>query len=143
MGASVVVYWPGITEEQLDSQPAFDNDDKAWGNWMAEREDDGAVLTAIRRLGAEAILTVKTDGWEDEDVTWVTPQQLRYAALTLKSAVLAGSPEAEVILGSYERTANRIGPVANEFVRDLENIASMAEWAERERAHKITLEVNW
>ena len=49
MGASVVVYWPGITEEQLDSQPAFDNDDKAWGNWMAEREDDGAVLTAIRR----------------------------------------------------------------------------------------------
>ena len=143
MGASVVVYWPGITEEQLDSQPAFDNDDKAWGNWMAEREDDGAVLTAIRRLGAEAILTVKTDGWEDEDVTWVTPQQLRYAALTLKSAVLAGSPEAEVILGSYERNANRIGPVANEFVRDLENIASMAEWAERERAHKITLEVNW
>jgi hypothetical protein len=143
MGASVVVYWPGITEEQLDSQPAFDNDDKAWGNWMAEREDDGAVLTSIRRLGAEAILTVKTDGWEDEDVTWVTPQQLRYAALTLKSAVLAGSPEAEVILGSYERNANRIGPVANEFVRDLENIASMAEWAERERAHKITLEVNW
>ena len=143
MGASVVVYWPGITEEQLDSQPAFDNDDKAWGNWMAEREDDGAVLTAIRRLGAEAILTVKTDGWEDEDVTWVTPQQLRYAALTLKNAVLAGSPEAEVILGSYERNANRIGPVANEFVRDLENIASMAEWAERERAHKITLEVNW
>ena len=86
---------------------------------------------------------MKTDGWEDEDVTWVTPQQLRYAALTLKNAVLAGSPEAEVILGSYERNANRIGPVANEFVRDLENIASMAEWAERERAHKITLEVNW
>ena len=39
MGASIVAYWPGITEEQIDTQPGFTNDDRAWGNWMAEREE--------------------------------------------------------------------------------------------------------
>ena len=28
MGASVVAYWPGITDEQLESQPGTYNDDK-------------------------------------------------------------------------------------------------------------------
>ncbi len=46
MGASVIAYWPGITEEQFESQPGFDNDDRAWGNWMAEREDEPAVHDA-------------------------------------------------------------------------------------------------
>ena len=42
--------WPGITEEQLESQPGFEHDDRAWGNWMAEREDEPAVHDAIRKL---------------------------------------------------------------------------------------------
>ena len=75
MGASVIAYWPGIKEEQIDSQPGFYNDDKAWGDWMAEREDEPEVLNAIRRLGAEAILTHTTEGMEDEDVEWVSPKQ--------------------------------------------------------------------
>lgn len=73
MGASVLAYWPGITAEQLETQPGFFNDDKAWGNWMAEREEDPAVSAAIRKLNAEAILTLKTDGWEDDDASWVSP----------------------------------------------------------------------
>ena len=84
MGASVVVYWPGMTEEQLESQPGFNNDDRAWGNWMAERDEKPAVADAIRKLNAEAILTLKTDGWDDDDVTWVSPQQLREAAMKLR-----------------------------------------------------------
>jgi len=55
MGASVVAYWPGITEEQLESQPGFYNDDEAWGNWIAEREGNLVVSDAIRKL--IAILT--------------------------------------------------------------------------------------
>ena len=51
MGASVSAYWPGIeeelTEEQLDSQPGFFNDSKAWGNWMAEREYEPRAMDLL------------------------------------------------------------------------------------------------
>jgi hypothetical protein len=143
MGAAVIAYWPGITEQQLDAQPGFFNDDRAWGNWMAEREDDSLVLTAIRKLKAEAVLTVKTDGWEDDDVTWVSPQQLREAVTRLREAIQSGTSEARTILASYERNANRVDPVADEFLRDLEDIDALTRWAEAEGASRMTLEVNW
>ncbi len=143
MGASVIVYWPGITQEQIDSQPGFFNDDKAWGNWMAEREDNSAVPAALRKLKAEAILTVKTDGWDNDDVTWVTPQQLREAAARLREAIQGGAPEAHIILASYERNANRVEPIAVEFLRDVEDIEALTRWAEAQGATRITLEVNW
>src|SRR5688572_14589355 len=98
MAATVTAYWPGITEEQIDSQPGFYNDDKPWGDWMAVREETPGALDAIRKLGAGAILSLKTDGWDDEDVTWVTPQQMREAAIKLREAVAAGSPETKPIL---------------------------------------------
>jgi len=106
MGASVIAYWPGITEAQLESQPSFYNDSKGWGDWMAERENEPRALEAVRKLKAEAILTFTTDGVEGEDVQWVTPQELRDAAQKLRVAVSAGLPEAEIILGIYERAAN-------------------------------------
>jgi hypothetical protein len=143
MGASVIAYWPGITEQQIDSQPGFFNDDKAWGNWMAEREDDLLVLTAIRKLNAEAILTCKTDGWDDDVVTWVSPQQLRDAVARLREAIQSGTPEARTILASYDRNANRIEPIADEFLRDLQDIDTLSRWAEAQGATRMTLEVNW
>jgi hypothetical protein len=127
----------------MESMPGFFNDDQAWGGWMAERDDDAQVLDAVKRLMAEAIMTVKTDGWDDEDVTWVTPDELRTAAMRLRAAVQAESPEAAVILKSYEINANRIDPVAEEFIRDLDDIIAMAKWAEEQGATKMTLEVNW
>ncbi len=143
MGASVIVYWPGITAEQIDSQPGFSNDDKAWGNWMVERDDGGTVIAAIRKLKAEAILTCKTDGWEDDDVSWVSPQQLRDAVIGLREAIQSGTSEARIILASYERNANRIQPVAEEFLRDLQDIEALTRWAEAQGATRMTLEVNW
>jgi hypothetical protein len=143
MGASVNAYWPGITEEQLDSQPGFWNDDKAWGNWMAERDDDADVQDAIRRLNAQAILTCKTDGWDDEDVTWVSPQELRAAAAKLRDAVRSKAPEAAVILDSYELGANAGSKVEETFMKDLEDIIEIANWAEAQGTKRMTLEVNW
>jgi len=110
---------------------------------MAEREGNLAVYDAIRKLNADAILTVKTDGWDDEDVSWVTPQQLRDAATRLREAVRAGSPETRIILETYERNANPIDPVDKMFIRDLNDIITMANWAEEEDAAVMTLEVNW
>lgn len=143
MGASVMVYWPGITEDQIESQPGFYNDDRAWGNWMAEREDEPEVLNAIKRLGAEAILTFKTDGMEDEDVEWVSPRQLRDAARRLREAVKDQQPEAKAILETYERNANGIDTVAEEFVQDLDDIEAFVNWAEEQGAARMTLAVNW
>ena len=143
MGASVIAYWPGITEDQIDSQPGFYNDDKAWGNWMAERVDEPEVLNAIRRLGAEAILTYKTDGMEDEDVEWVSPGQLRDAARRLRQAIKEKRPEAKVILETYERNANGIDPVEEELIQDLDDVEAIASWAEEQGAARMTLEVNW
>ena len=143
MGASVTAYWPGITTEQFESQPGFYNDDKAWGNWIAEREEAPAVHDAVRKLGAEAILSYKTDGMDDEDVEWVSPRQLRDAATKLREAVLAGSPETRVIIENYERNANRVDPVVEEFIRDLDDIIAIANWGEEEGATRMTLEVNW
>ncbi len=110
---------------------------------MAEREDGPAVLAAIRKLKAEAILTCKTDGWEDDDVSWVSPQQLRDAVIGLREAIQSGTPEARIILASYERNANRIQPVAEEFLRDLQDIEALTRWAEVQGATRMTLEVNW
>ena len=139
----MIVYWPGLTSDQMESMPGFYNDDKAWGDWMAERDEDTEVSQAIKRLGADAILTMKTDGWDDEDVTWVTPDELSAAAARLRDAVRAASPDAAVILKSYEANANRIDPVEEEFIRDLEDIILMARWAQEHGATRITLEVNW
>ena len=143
MGASVIAYWPGMIKEHIDGQPAFFNDDAAWGNWMAEREDDPAVIAAIRALKAEAILTLKTDGWEDDDVSWVSPQQLREAVARLREAVRSGAPEAHTILASYQSNANRIDLIAEEFLRDLQDIEALTRWAEAHGADRMTLEVNW
>jgi hypothetical protein len=143
MGATVIGYWPEMTERQLESQPGFWNDDRAWANWMVEQEQSPALVDAIRKLNAEAILTYKTDGMEDEDVDWVSPRQLRDAAEKLREAVLAGSIEAVIILETYERGANRLEAVREEFIRDLNDIISIANWCEKEGATRLTLEVNW
>jgi hypothetical protein len=143
MGASVIVYWPGMTEAQVDAQPGFRNDDKAWGDWMAEREGDQATLTAICALCAEAILTYKTAGMVDEEVAWVRPAQLRAATTILGHAIRTGRPETGAILASYARRANHSDAVADDFIRDLDDIAATTRWAEAEGAARMTLEVNW
>ena len=143
MGATVIAYWPGITEKQYDSQPGFRQDDRAWGNWMAEREGEPEVLRAIVDLGAAAILTATTDGWDDEDVTWVTPQELLGAARTLHHAVEHRHPAVGRILAVYARNANGLDSLVDEFLTDLADIAAIARWAEGEGANKMTLYVSW
>ena len=75
--------------------------------------------------------------------TWVSPQQLRDAVVRLREAVQSGAPEARTILASYERNANRIESVAEEFMRDLQDTEVLTRWAEAEGATRMTLEVNW
>jgi hypothetical protein len=143
MGASVIAYWPGITEEQIEEQPGFYNDCKAWGNWMAEREQYPDVLQSLKDLEVAPILTFTTDGIDDADVEWVTPEELRNAAKKLREVVESSRPGVDHILETYQRNANDIDPVADEFMRDLEDIEALAQWAEDQGAIKMTLQVNW
>lgn len=143
MGATVMAVWPGITEDQLDSQPDFYNDCKAWGNWMAERFLEPEVNEAIEALKVEAILTHITDGMDESEVNWVKPGELRDAAVRLRKAVEAGHPATKIILKTYARNANNVDPVEREFIQDLNDIVALAEWAEGESAKVMTLEVNW
>jgi hypothetical protein len=110
---------------------------------MAAREELPGAFDAIRGLGAEAILSLKTDGWDDDDVQWVTPQQMREAATRLREAVDARRPETEVILDAYRPGAIGEEPLADEFIRDLDDVIAITQWAEQEGAKKMTLEVNW
>jgi len=110
---------------------------------MAEREATPAVREAIEKLNAEAILTHTTYGMDDEDVSWVSPAQLREAAIRLREAVRAREPETRIILETYERNANGIDPVAEELIQDLMDVEAIAQWAEEEGATRMTLEVNW
>jgi len=143
VGASVTAYWPGITEEQLEEQPGFYNDDKAWGDWMAEREDESDVLQIIRSLGAGAILTYTTDGMDDREVYWVTPAELRAAAQTLRAAIREGRPGTSRILEIYARNANNIDPTSEEFMQDLLDVEAIARWADEKGTARMTLAVNW
>ena len=143
MGASIVAYWPDITDEQLDAQPGFYNDDRAWANLMAEIEKATEVQESLKKLKADALLTFKTDPMEDDEVWFVTPQELRDAATALRDAVIAGVPDTKAVVDCYALGANKIDPVAQELVVDLNDIIEIATWAEGEGAGQITLEVNW
>jgi hypothetical protein len=138
-----MAYWVGITEEQMESQPGFWNDCKAWGDWMAERIEHQDVLHAMKRLGVGALLTFTTAGVADSQIEWVTPSELEHAAVRLRELVLAGHPETGRILETYTYSANRVDPVSQEFAQDLVDIAEIARFAQRERVSQITLEVNW
>jgi hypothetical protein len=81
-----------MTEEQRDSMPGFWNDDQAFGNWIANRTEEPEVLAAVEGLGCAAVLTYTTDGLDDADVAWVTPADLKAAALKLRELVLQISP---------------------------------------------------
>ncbi|MGH9768834.1 MAG: hypothetical protein ACREAB_15490 [Blastocatellia bacterium] len=143
MGATVRAVWPGITEEQLESQPGFYNDCKAWGDWMAERFLEPKVIEAIEALEVEPILTHITAGMAESEVSWVKPTELRDAAVRLREAVEASHHGAKIILKTYALNANNVDPVEQEFTQDLNDIVALAKWAEEEGATVMTLEVNW
>ena len=62
---------------------------------------------------------------------------------TNRKAVRDRWPTLRDYFETYERNANRVDLVAQEFIRDLNDIITMTNWAEKEGATKMTLEVNW
>ncbi len=143
MGASVSGYWPGITEEQRDSLPGFDNDCGPWGHWMAERYDHPDVLRALKDLGLEALLSHITDGMNESEVDWVTPDSLMKAAERLRELVVAQDPRVKRIVDTYSLGAIGADPVHEELAQDLADVQFIARCSKEMGISRMTLEVNW
>jgi len=143
MGASVAGFWPGITQEQYENQPVFWQDCKAWGDWMAERNNHPSIISLHKSLGVEALLSHTTEGMKPSQVDWVSPEQLAAAAKRLRDLVLAGDERVEPMLKVYAEYSADIDPVSQEFAQDLMDVAAIAEFAMACGVSKMTLEVNW
>jgi hypothetical protein len=143
MGASVAGFWQGMTQEQLDSHPCFFNDCQAWGDWMAERCNHPAIVALHKSLGVEALLSQTTDGLEESEIDWVSPQQMASAATRLRRLVLAKDAWVRPLLDVYAKDANHVDPVDQEFAQDLSDVAAIAGFAAQCGIARMTLEVNW
>lgn len=143
MGASILAYWPGIGEDQLESQPGFYNDYGPWASWTVRRQVESKVAQQLKALNLEVLDTFTTEGVDENQVAWASPSVLKEAALRLRELVLAGRPETEVLLRSYEEGAVGAGPVREEFAQDLSDIAALADFAEREGVRLMTLKIDW
>jgi hypothetical protein len=144
MGASVVAYWPGITEDQIEAQTGLYNGPGRWASWTLTRESAPNVLLAMRDLGVDAVCTLTTDGLDDAQVSWVSPEALKAAALRLRDLVLSRAQEVEAIVHSYAAAHNDNQTAASEmFAQDLADVAGMADFAAREGIQCMTLSINW
>jgi hypothetical protein len=143
MGASIFAYWPGITDEQIESQPGFANDDHDWATWMAEGLTEPDVVAVLERMGTLPLATMTTEGVSDEEVYWVTPAELRKAADRLCRLIDEEDAEAAALVERYELTAYPSTDTAGQFQQDLRDIESLAAWAGEQGAEKLTLHVSW
>ncbi|HEY3040072.1 MAG TPA: hypothetical protein VGJ66_15135 [Pyrinomonadaceae bacterium] len=143
MGASILVHWPGATEEEEEGHPGFFNDDKAWAGWLANVMDDDEAIAVLKRLGLTDLLSHTTDGLDPDEIRWTTPDALELAAQVLKCLVEESSPEVQPLLRVYATDANGIDSLPQEFARDLGDVAEIARYARAAGAATVTLGYYW
>ena len=110
---------------------------------MAERYNHPDVLDAMKQLGVGALLSHITDGVPEDEVDWVSPDELMKAAERLQELVLAHDPRVKRIVETYALSANGINPVNEEFAQDLADVRLIARFSKDMGVPKMTLEVNW
>ena len=110
---------------------------------MAERYNHPDVLDTIKRLGVAALLSHITDGVDEDEVDWVSPDKLMKAAEKLRELVLAQDPRVKRIVETYAMSASGINPVHEEFAQDLADVRLIAKFSKEMGVPKMTLEVNW
>lgn len=142
MGASIAVYWPGISNEQFDGEPGF-RQDKVWANWLPAAVNSWRVRREFKKVGVSPLLTFKTEGVDDEHVDWVTPNELESSARKLIAVVKEDPKAVRVALQLYEKHGRPEPPVEVSFVCDIEDIIASADYARTLGQEKLTFEVNW
>ncbi|MFN8536802.1 MAG: hypothetical protein U0232_04930 [Thermomicrobiales bacterium] len=86
------------------------------------------------------MLTTMTDGWDDDDVT-CNPAELRDAARRLAGQCARTAPSRASWRPSVATPS--FVPLAGEFLNNLEEIATLATWAEAHGTERMTLSVSF
>ena len=143
MAGTAIAYWPGITEEQIASQPPFWDDGHAWAEWIAALEAEPDSARTLVELGAGALLSVSTPEYDDDDIDWVTPSALRAAAASLREAIADDRPGSRHLVELYGRHAGGEVPAAEEFRATLMELDDLARYAEGQGMTRMTVQVSW
>jgi len=141
MGASIYVYWPGSTEDEQGSHPGFQNDDKAYADWITAILGDKKLVSLLRDSGFAPLLSVHALDTPDSEVEWTTPADLRTAANKLRDALVAASPSAERLVAIYQGPG--IEPPNMELAQDLADVAALADYATQCGTDRMTLTIGW
>ena len=80
---------------------------------------------------------------KEDEVDWVSPDELIKAAQKLRQLVLAQDPHMKRIVETYALSAHGMNPVHEEFAQDLADVRLIAKFSKEMGIPKMTLEVNW
>ena len=147
MGSSIGVYWPGINESQEMDAPGFQID-KGWADWLA-----GSIMRSwrlrriLKKRGGRALLTHITEGLEEDQVDWASPDELEAAAGKLIEAIRSGARGTDLLVKSYAEEAHfesfeGEGP-EDWLITELEDIQANARFAREQGVDQLTFEMNW
>lgn len=155
MGGSAFLYWPGQGDDGLDSAPWFEqSDSKNWADWIAAVRADADAMRVIGRLKLEALVAYTTEGMQDDEVAWTTPEELERAASQASKLATDRAPDLRPLLKLYAQVAaphddpeeildNMIEDVIEHMSHDLADVEKMARWAQQQRLPKVAMVVNW
>ena len=80
---------------------------------------------------------------KEDEVDWVSLDELIKAAQKLRQLVLAQDPRMKRIVETYALSANGINPVHEEFAQDLADVRLITKFSKEMGVPQMTLEVNW
>ena len=80
---------------------------------------------------------------KEDEVDWVSPDELIKAAQKLRQLVLAQDPRIKRIVDTYALSAHGINPVHEEFAHDLADVRLITKFSKEMGVPQMTLEVNW
>lgn len=142
MSASAAGFFKDLHDLE-DDKPGFSQDCHDWANWMALALCHPEAWRRIQELGLESLFSVFTQGMEEADIEWVTPESILDATLRLSSLIAAEDPRTEAILDSYEAGAADFGHIRERLLIDLHDVAAIAEYARSHGVREMTMEVDW
>lgn len=140
MGVSILVHWPGATEEDAAAHPGFFNDDLGWSTWLMNVLSDPAAVEIMKAIRCDALLSHTADG--EADIDWTTPDELEQAAVNLLKLVDNCDPRAAKII-EYYQSHEEMGPPPEAFAQDLRDVAAIARYARAAGAQTVTLGYYW
>src|SRR5687767_9698681 len=88
MGASIYLRFPGGESAE---HPGLPGDDTGYARWIESIVADEALSKRLRGAGLEALLFVFPAFEPDKKMRWVSPEQLRLAAASLRTEILEQS----------------------------------------------------